>query len=448
MNPNDGVWIRRNRGSDELTPEQSAYILFTEFCSATMIQPGELAKLLNLAGRKVSVFHLTDKKACELARAMGIDPLLWNQARGADVLGDGVGKHVFLGELRYCPTCLPSAHHSALFQLPYVIKCPVHKELLRTGCPHCGTPIPTDCFSLTRNHMYCGGCGRCLASVHSRMPSTESMDHPRAALFGSLRQAICGNPLAGERRSHLNPYWDKLPGEVISSSALMRQHHLHTVWGDHSMGTDFLNAKTASFQLDVERKPDRVTGEGTFEFSPVYEKTMKAFQDLSVLLERYQSVRETPQGVRSNARVDEHVSAVAAAFWQAACVMGVHKDLNGEEPDLKPWGWGPWFLPWLPEHSEALARVVRSAVHALFAVCLAHTGRLRFGVQVAWHRAPDWYRFLPPWRLLPRPDTGQLELQIRTRSDEHAVERLVTRYREHWLLRIPEGVSPLELVAV
>ena len=44
-------------------------------------------------------------------------------------------------DLRYCPQCLYQGFHSAIFQWRFMIRCPIHKRSLRTGCPHCGKTI-------------------------------------------------------------------------------------------------------------------------------------------------------------------------------------------------------------------------------------------------------------------------------------------------------------------
>lgn len=452
MNGSHGAWSRRRWVSSDAHLEKSAYILFAEFCSATMVQPAEIGKVLKINGRRLSVFHLSAGKASELAVVMGMDLQRWDLARGADVLGERISKRVYLGELRYCPTCLISGHHSTLFQLTQVMKCPIHKVPLKMGCPHCGRPIPTSLLDVARDHMYCGACGRRLAVAQAGTSLARSTDHPAATLFAQLRQALVGDPQAGELRNDLP--WGKLPAEVVVSSVLVRRHHICSVWGSNALGSDFLNTRTTSSLLEIEEKPARPSEPGHhLVFRPTYRRTMEAFENLASLLECDRPMGAMPQGVLSNARVDEAVPAVSAAYWHAARTMSVHTALactfsyeESRRRRLLEFGWGAWFQPWLPDHDGAVGEVVRSAVYSLFALCLARAGRLRYGVQMAWDTPPPWHEFLPPWRLLPRAGTNQLQLQVRTRADERLVRRLMSRYRAHELLKVPEGVSPLELI--
>jgi hypothetical protein len=40
--------------------------------------------------------------------------------------------------LRFCPCCVSAAYHSRLFQLERHARCPIHGEVLRDVCRHCG----------------------------------------------------------------------------------------------------------------------------------------------------------------------------------------------------------------------------------------------------------------------------------------------------------------------
>ncbi|TDP74748.1 hypothetical protein [Roseateles toxinivorans] len=434
------AWNLRGKTVADPDLEKSAYIVFAEFCSATMIQINEIKEFLPKLGRQVSVFHLSDRRARELAGAMGVNLLLWNHARGADLLCGRTGKRVFLDQLRYCPLCLAQGQHSTLFQLTQVTKCPIHIELLRTGCPHCRDPISTNVLDVARNHLHCGACGRNLAPGVTHGSLQQHLAHPSAKLFAPLRKAIGRGPQARDLRSDLN--WDKRPDEVVASPILTRLHHVHSVWGDDAGTSDFLKLEAEYIRVDVDVEGDI---EHSRQQSIIFLAMQYTFEGLASRLRRIVELGDIPQGILTRGRVDEQVSAVTAAFWQAALVARVDQVLCGSSPILL--GWQPWFSRWLPAHIDAKLCVLSRAVRMLFVRCLIRMVRLRYGVQVAWHSPPDWFLFLPPWRLVASTDPRYLDLQIRRVVAEHMLERLVLRYREHQLLTMPTGASPLELIA-
>ena len=310
------------------------------------------------------------------------------------------------------------------------------------GCPHCGHPIATNALALARNHLYCGTCHRNFATERRRAALGGPIGHPPAERFAALRRAIAEQPLAGESRSLLR--WDKSPAEIAASPALVRVHHAHTVWADPSMGRGFLRFKTESFRLDVEEAP---SNRPKF-YALVRGAAITAFEDLAAQLGRHVRLKEAPPGMEeamhSAARVDMRASTVAAAFWRSAAAFNVHQFVLGEMPP--PAAKAPPFCSWLPEHTGAMQLVVRREAEALFVRNLIRMQGLRYGVQVAWSELPDEALFLVPWRLRAVAESGQLELQIRTRVDRNTVGRLAARYRRHWLLEAPEDAPTLGLV--
>lgn len=50
--------------------------------------------------------------------------------------------------LRFCPTCLSLGFHHAACQIEGLEKCPIHGDVLRSKCAHCGAPTPR--YALTR----------------------------------------------------------------------------------------------------------------------------------------------------------------------------------------------------------------------------------------------------------------------------------------------------------
>jgi hypothetical protein len=443
MTDGQQVWNKNGKKYADPGLEKSAFIIFVEFCSDQVLDPSEAGALVKQRwSLKPSIFHLSEEVATELGKAMGIEPALWMQARGTEFLASRAGKRVFVSDLRYCHSCLALGNHSTLFQLPQVAHCPVHDEPLRIGCPHCGQPISTNALAIARNHLYCGSCDRNFATERRRASVGGPVGHPPVERFAALRRVVAEQARAGESRSVLR--WDKSPSEIVANPVLVRWHHAHTIWGDPAIGSGFLRFKTESCRLDAEDP----TQSRTKFYALVRGAVITAFEELAAQVAKHVRLNEVPAGVEgamhSAARVDIRISAVAAAFWQAAAAFNVHRFVLGEMPPpaAKP----PPFWSWLPEHTAAMRLVVRHEVEALFVRSLLRMRGLRFGVQVAWAELPDEAHFLLPWRLRAVAGSTQQELQIRTKVDAPTVDRLVSRYRRHWLLEAPDDVSTLGLV--
>jgi hypothetical protein len=441
MTDEASIWNRHGKVYVDPAFEKSALIVFVEFCSDMMVSLGEADAMAKRYARSSSIFHLGSLSAKGLGDAMSIEEPLWTRARGADlVVGSPV--QVLVGDLRYCPSCLSLGNHSVLFQLPQVAHCPIHSEALRMGCPHCGKSISTTVHALAKNHLYCGSCHRNLATARRRTTIGVPVNHPPAERFAALRHSVATELPHGESRSALR--WDRSANEIAASPTLARLHRWHTMWDCPSMNCGILRVKTESFVLGAE---DCQRKQRTFN-TLVRDATIKSFEQLAVQLEPHVRLMEIPidveRAMRSAARFDVRVSSVAAAFWQSAAVLKVNRFLFGEMPpsaaDAQP------FSSRLPAHIGAMRLLTQFSVLALFAQNLIQMRRLQYGVQVAWQHVPDEALFLVPWRLL-FSESDQVELYVRSRVDGPTVDRLVARYRHHWLRDAPKNIPLLRLIA-
>lgn len=67
-------------------------------------------------------------------------------------------------ELRYCPQCLECGFHSALFQLTFIARCPIHHVALKQRCERCAGMIPYRLLpSVVQKPFLCPHCEACFA---------------------------------------------------------------------------------------------------------------------------------------------------------------------------------------------------------------------------------------------------------------------------------------------
>lgn len=410
--------------------ERSAFIIFAEFASHHVFETHEVRALVTqIWSLKPSLFHIGQKALEELGAALELDLQASLRAFGRDVEPDTPSKK-FVAELRYCLVCLSRGCHSALFQLPAVAYCPVHGVRLRCGCPHCGATVLASALSVGRNHLYCGKCGRNLATDRRCESLGGEVMQLSSQRFDALRDAAT-NP-DDEERSIVR--LDATPTQVAASVGLSRLLASHTMWFEEKVaGLD--RFRVQRLPLETEERPLLPSRAHAL----VRNAYISAFVELAGSLEKLVKLDAMPagadSGTRSAARVDADMQLIGAAFWHAASAFGVHRYIHGEMPP--PSARASPFAYSLPRGTRAMRDVVRCQVQTLFVLNVLSFRHHQFGAEVAWSKVPEHAKFLVPWRIRRASDGATRELQIRTRVDDTTVSRVVKRYRYGRLRKAP-----------
>lgn len=432
------VWNPKGKVFVDPSLEKSALIVFVEFCSELTLSQKEVDAIFQ--SKPISIFHLTPNASERLANAIGVEHALWDLAHGEDLLSGRQRRQVFVPELRHCPICMQDGRHSMLFQLPQVARCPVHRCLLEVGCPQCRRAVSTKPQSLAIHHLHCGSCGRNLSAKRRGMRLAGADVHFNRSDFSELRDATDRILQAGESRSPV--LWDLSPGMTVMDPALGRMLYAHTIWGVSPPRGGIEEWKSTSFDLPNDEGPrlDRRDVHVMARFM-----TGEAFIKLAAFIEGQQSELELDLigPARNAGRTDLTMSAITAAYWQAARVFDVERYLQGQTPAGR--AREPEYAPWLPEHPGAMKKVINQAVMELFVRFLVRNRHLRYGVQLVWNEAPAKAAYLVPWRLRCL-DPGKVTLDIRIRVTRETIRRLVHRYRDQRLSALPPDARPLEVI--
>lgn len=86
--------------------------------------------------------------------------------------------------LRFCPQCIEQGFHSALFQMLWIERCPIHDEKIANVCPSCSSNVPYECNWETLSFAYgCTECGHALWPSRDKIPGARTVgDHDLARL--------------------------------------------------------------------------------------------------------------------------------------------------------------------------------------------------------------------------------------------------------------------------
>jgi hypothetical protein len=420
--------------------ERSGYVEFAEYCSRLAPEPKEIADLVGTRwSLKPSLFHLSASVATHLGVSLNLEPAAWSRSLGQDLLDGASAKAVLLGELRYCRACLCQGWHSAVHQHPAFRSCLLHGEPFRCGCWHCGAPIATSAFAIARNHLHCGVCGRSLATDRRRAsPAGPVLQMPREGAE-ALRQALTGSFSGKGTRSPFR--YEVAPAQVARCTTLSKALAFHRVW------PDVQTAGLRAFQEVVCRLSPGTTALSQSEVNRrARAAAAEALSAVAAMLDGNGGLEPAPLELCTNsssaARVDMDISLVSAGFWRTAATFRVLRQVRGELPP--PDARVPPFSELLPFTAGALETVVNGQVFGLLAFNLIEMKRLSYAAEVAWNQAPSAYRFCPAW--ITSTELGRTEVHVRPWATEHAVSRLIRRYRARRLQRVPDELRILDVV--
>lgn len=434
---------RRQAATDtgNLGFERSAYVIFAEYASELVLESTEVSELIDRRwALKSSIFQLSREAAAQLGAALSMEPNHWAIALGRDLFGAAIPRRVLLDDLRYCVTCLNQGTHSALFQHPAAMACPVHAQPLKMGCPHCGKPIRTSPYSIARHHLHCGHCGRGLSAQRRRASAAGDVIQIPSHRFAALREAIQAVEPTGVSASKYR--LTEQPEKIVGSARLMVLHGAHCVWPSVPVP----GIRRFREEMSISRE-DTAPSANTRWNVQARAAALEVLMEIANLIEGVGCMGEMPACLNatqvSAARVDITMPLLAAAFWRTAVAFSLHHCVQGELP--APTAPAPPFGSQLPRACEAMRVVVRRQVQALFAFNVLELRWLSNTAHVAWTSVPPEAYFCPPWKT--RISAGLVELRVRARVNDKTMTRLASRYRRMVLTEVPVGESLLGAVS-
>lgn len=87
---------------------------------------------------------------------------------------------------RTCPECAWFNYHTPVYDLPWVVKCPIHQSLLTTTCPDCLKPWPVGRAALRSKCQRCG----LFRKFPERITNREKIDDSDFLIFVSLEKLL------------------------------------------------------------------------------------------------------------------------------------------------------------------------------------------------------------------------------------------------------------------
>jgi hypothetical protein len=156
---------------DWLSGGESIYSLLAMFESLNVVCGRQVANAMiqreeNFYG-KPKVGPIVDLRSSarfdmsRLASATRLSPQVLREAFVTEAFpNSGWSGHI---NLRWCAQCVKRAFHSTIFQLPFLMSCPAHGDLLRDRCPRCQSLVPYKLVGTYSSKLFhCPRCKHCL----------------------------------------------------------------------------------------------------------------------------------------------------------------------------------------------------------------------------------------------------------------------------------------------
>lgn len=109
-------------------------------------------------------------------------------------------------QIRNCPECARICYHCYLYDLKWIVRCPLHGNLLTLNCPDCGEPWPK-VYELKNRRCQC--CGTHIkfetlvkTNSFSMIPNLSSLDRIEKEIEKYLQLKV-GTTLSAEQGSHI-----------------------------------------------------------------------------------------------------------------------------------------------------------------------------------------------------------------------------------------------------
>lgn len=420
---------RPDAGGGPIAVERSAYAAICALFERTYPSSGDLNSA-HIAGAQMSIFEMPVDKIHRLFSAP-FSASVFRQPFQHPTAAE-LGERILYLQLRYCLSCLKQGQHSALFQNALLQHCPVHGELLRTGCPRCGKRIPTTLESMREAPWHCNECGASFRTARQLGKTPQALP---AEPFSGVRDlmGLLATPEATETSRGLLQwqYPSRELREATPDSALVRAAARHVDWRHASRGTP-------SWTQQVVRLKDMSNGEGSYIAGEV---VVNALLEVKHMIQgRNISTdlpAERPWVYLRNHALNADMAAATVALCRTANAYGLLEYVVGDRrrPTFVLQVFGR-----LPDSAEGAAMVARFEVFGLFARCLGEAAETVYTDDVDWLHTPSPETFCPAWRLVRDGNPGG-ELHLRLLADWNRVARLTDRLgaRRLELSRIQRG---------
>jgi hypothetical protein len=169
---------------DFVRPHISAWALWSELCEINALGRADAQALLPGTPLTRSVLSATPQEGW-IGTLRG---LTFEQRDNACFLYLANASVAFETlHLRYCPACMSSRYHCALFQHIALTRCPLHNVAIRNVCPECREEVRIG-YDAARLVPF--GCARCGGRLAAWKAAPFEPDHYALAVAGSLAAAM------------------------------------------------------------------------------------------------------------------------------------------------------------------------------------------------------------------------------------------------------------------
>lgn len=406
----DDLKVRAERGG-------SLFLHLAHFCKDQTLTMQEMRALLDGSSIKRSCFDLSPQGAGRLREAMGLTKADWMIAHPRGLVGSLTRVPSMVSQLRYCPRCLATGWHSALFQHLALRSCPQHGVPLATGCPRCGTPIVPTPATLVEHHLFCPDC--CESLVGPRIGPLQT----DVGRFVAARTAL---QRPAQASVAVWPY-DRCGDNCLDSSSRLNAVAMHLTWSK-----DRIRGLRVFDHLTVPLPGGKIATHSDYTRRYAFDYTVMALKSLMgvVLREAGSSaIRACGTRLRWGHYIDgDELPVVAVAFWQTVLALNMPRSFDEVPAELHP-AWTHPASGWLPDQTEVLQQTIQALVAAMYVNNLLQARKYSSLANIRWDggvqtTAPN---VLPAWWIEGRHQSATWVL--RTRLNEETLSRLIRRYK-------------------
>ncbi len=237
--------------------------------------------------------------------------------------------------LRYCPQCIKSGFHSAIFQLEWIIQCPIHRIPLVEQCPKCRKPLLYGLYKEALANPFGCSCGYLLWTERDSLFWKKGLSRRRMLVLDAFRSwcdelrqrpeymlhGLTSESRLGAWNDHVE-HIKSLPARLAELHPVGYGWPQSAFWKGPRLITEIIRCGIPTREMRIDREADSTVDTISREVGTLFGAT-KRLDDISLLLTNIKAI-------------DRHIRNHVLRSHRD-CIRGAHPASIG-----CPWAWAYW----------------------------------------------------------------------------------------------------------